>query len=84
MFGGLEGKQGKGEVTKPTNHVFKIRLAANNVCDWSLVQCSGDVPQSRTNHASCAIEQDRLLIFGGYYTSKNRFNDVYILKLTGN
>jgi hypothetical protein len=37
LFGGLEGKQGKGEVTKPTNHVYKIKLAANNTCDWTQV-----------------------------------------------
>jgi len=30
LFGGLEGKQGKGENTLPTNHVFKIKLAQVN------------------------------------------------------
>lgn len=82
MFGGLEGKTGKGERTGPTNDVFKITLAADK-CQWTYVQCQGDVPQPRTNHAACAISDDKMLIFGGYYTSKSRFNDTYILKLGG-
>jgi len=36
----------------------------------------------RTNHAACAITGDRLFIFGGYYTSNLRFNDVFMLKTT--
>lgn len=34
----------------------------------------------RTNHAACAVGNDKLLIFGGFYTSNLRFNDTYILR----
>lgn len=34
----------------------------------------------RTNHSACAIQNNEMLIFGGQYTSKLRFNDAFILK----
>ena len=44
--------------------------------------CGGDVPLERTNHAACAINGEKLFIFGGFYTSNLRFNDVYFLRTT--
>ena len=53
---------------------------ANNQCEWRLQPCSGDIPLARANHSACAIGPDRMLIFGGYYSSNQRFNDTFILK----
>jgi len=61
--------------------VYYLKLNQNN-CEWRLATCSGDAPYPRTNHAACAIDTDKLLVFGGYYTSSARFNDTFILKTT--
>jgi len=45
-----------------------------------MLACSGDVPLPRCYHAACAISLDKMLIFGGSFTSNLRFNDTYILK----
>ena len=34
----------------------------------------------RAYHAACVIGEDKMLIFGGYYTSNTRFNDTFYLK----
>ena len=49
-------------------------------CEWKIINCTGDIPLERAHHAACAISAEKMLIFGGYYTSKLRFNDTYILK----
>lgn len=36
----------------------------------------------RAHHAACAIGPDKLFIFGGYYSTSQRFNDVFILRTT--
>lgn len=61
--------------------MYTVKVQKDNI-DWRPIQCGGDVPLERTNHAACAINQDKLFIFGGFYTSNLRFNDVYILKTT--
>lgn len=45
---------------------------------------SGDPPKPRTGHTACAIGLDKMLVFGGYYTSNLRFNDTYMLKTSKN
>ena len=42
----------------------------------------GDIPLPRAHHSACAIKGDRLFIFGGYYSSKQRLNDAYILTMS--
>ena len=59
--------------------VYTVKMQKDNI-EWRQVPCGGDNPLERTNHAACAISQDKLFIFGGFYTSNLRFNDVYILK----
>ena len=36
---------------------------------------------ARAYHSACKIQNDRIMIFGGYYNSKSRFNDTYILSV---
>lgn len=43
LFGGLEGKTGKGAKSGPTNDVFRIKLTADK-CEWTHVATTGDVP----------------------------------------
>ena len=79
MFGGLEAPKQESSKIAPNNQVYTLRVVGNN-CEWRLVTCGGEVPLPRTNHAACAISNDKLFIFGGYFTSSLRFNDAYILK----
>jgi len=58
-----------------------VKLVKDNI-EWRQVQCGGDIPLERTNHCACAISAEKLFVFGGFYTSNLRFNDVYILKTT--
>ena len=48
---------------------------------WTQTDCDGEeIPLARTNHSACKISKNEMFVFGGYYTSKMRFNDVHILK----
>jgi dynein heavy chain len=77
MFGGLDSEKKNGKVA-PNNQVWTIRIGKN--CDIRLQQVSGDVPLPRTNHSACFVPPDKIVVFGGYYTTNQRFNDTYILK----
>lgn len=81
LFGGLESVS--NEKIGPSNSVYTMRLALNN-CQWSLNSCSGDIPLPRCNHSAVEINDSQMLIFGGYFNSKQRFNDTYVLRLNGN
>lgn len=81
MFGGIDPSIKKNGKIFPNNQVYTVKVVKDNI-EWRLVQCGGDVPLERTNHAACAISTDKLFIFGGFYTSNLRFNDVYMLKTT--
>jgi len=86
MFGGIDQSNKKNGKIFPNNQVFLIyfqvytvKIVKDNI-EWRPIPCGGDVPLERSNHAACAIGADKLFIFGGFYTSNLRFNDVYILK----
>ena len=81
LFGGLESFS--SEKIAASNSVFTMKLAKNN-CNWTLNNCSGDIPLARCNHAATEIQDGQMLVFGGYFNSKRRFNDTYILKVLGN
>jgi len=86
MFGGIDSPKDSPDKTKilPKNELYSIRItntpSTPNTAEWSLKQCTGDVPLARAYHSACKIGEDRMLVFGGYYTSNTRFNDTFILK----
>ena len=80
LFGGLETMS--SDKIGASNTVYTMRLALNN-CQWSLNNCSGDLPLPRCNHSAVEIKDNQMMIFGGYFSSKQRFNDTYILRLNG-
>ena len=83
MFGGLE-KPEKNNDTKqilPKNDLYALRIVNNTTVEWTLRQCLGDIPFSRAYHSACKVGEDRMFIFGGCYTSNERYNDTYYLKL---
>jgi len=79
LFGGLDNEKKDGKVG-PNNQVYALRLLSNNNCEWRLQKCEGSIPLARTNHAACAISNDEMMVFGGYFSTHQRFNDTYILK----
>jgi len=80
LFGGIDNSPKKNGKLYPNNQVYTIRIIGNNY-EWFQQQCTGEIPLPRSNHGACAIGQDRMFIFGGYYTSDTRFNDVYFLSV---
>jgi hypothetical protein len=83
MFGGLE-KPDKNTDQKqllPKSDLYAIRIVNNATVEWTLKQCLGDVPFPRAYHSACKVQEDKMFIFGGCYTSNERYNDTYYLKL---
>jgi len=58
-----------------------LRIVNNQTVEWTLRQCLGDVPFPRAYHAACKVGEDRMFVFGGCYTSNERYNDTFYLKL---
>jgi hypothetical protein len=83
MFGGLE-KPEKNTDTKnilPKNDLYALRIVNNQTVEWTLRQCLGEVPFPRSYHSACKVGEDKMFVFGGCYTSNERYNDTYYLKL---
>lgn len=83
MFGGLEKPDNNPDPSKllPKNDVYAIRIVNPTTVEWTLRQCTGEVPMPRAYHSACSIGMDRMFIFGGCYTSNLRYNDTFYLKL---
>ncbi|OMJ82808.1 hypothetical protein SteCoe_16405 [Stentor coeruleus] len=78
MFGGISAEL--KDRASPNNDVYTLRQVASEFM-WTKEKPRGDAPLPRAHHASCDLPKDRLLIFGGYFSSTQRFNDVFILDL---
>jgi dynein heavy chain len=83
LFGGLEKPEKFGEAKDflPKNDLYALRIVNNQQVEWTLKQCSGDVPLGRAFHSACKVNEDKMFIFGGCYTSNEKYNDTYYLKL---
>jgi Galactose oxidase, central domain len=82
MYGGLDAQSRLEGNIVPNGHVFTLRVSQKGEYVWAQTDCEGDeIPLPRTNHAACKIGKNEMFVFGGYYTSKKRFNDVHILKI---
>jgi hypothetical protein len=83
MFGGLEKPDINADPSKilPKNDLYAIRIVNNGQVEWTLKQCTGDIPMPRANHSACKVQEDKMFIFGGCYTSNLRYNDTFFLKL---
>jgi len=78
MFGGVAGGR-KVQNIAPNNELYMLKLGSVS-CDWiKLINTHGQGPQPRTQHSATAIDDGKLLIFGGYFSTNNRFNDVVVL-----
>lgn len=75
MFGGITADK---ERAITTNDVFTLRIHGGEWV-WNREKPRGDIPLPRAHHAACEIAGDRLLVFGGIYTSNQKFRDIYLL-----
>lgn len=83
LFGGLEKPEKFNDPKDflPKNDLYALRIVNNQTVEWTLKQCSGDIPLGRAFHSACKVQEDKMFIFGGCYTSNERYNDTYYLKL---
>jgi hypothetical protein len=82
LFGGLDNKKKDGKI-RPNNQVYTLKVNAKEESVWTEITCDGDeIPMPRSNHAACKIDNTNMFVFGGLYSSNQRFNDVHILKCT--
>lgn len=82
MFGGLDDKKKDGK-TRPNNQVYTLKMSAKDEAVWAEIMCDGnEIPMPRSNHAATKIDNVSMFVFGGLYSSNQRFNDVHILKCT--
>mmetsp|Transcript_122419 Transcript_122419/g.346080 ORF Transcript_122419/g.346080 Transcript_122419/m.346080 type:complete len:882 (-) Transcript_122419:135-2780(-) len=49
---------------------------------WEFLDCTGEVPQSRSGH-TCALHKNRYLYIFGGFDGSNCFDDLYVLDLDG-
>lgn len=81
LYGGLDANSRVEGNILPNGQVYTLRINQKGEYVWSLTDCDGEeIPLPRTNHAACKIGKNEMFVFGGFYTSKKRFNDVHILK----
>jgi len=80
LFGGLDNEKKNGKVA-PNNEVYTLKLMQKEQCNWKLESPGGEMPLPRSNHTACSIGDNEMLVFGGLYSSNQRFNDTYILKI---
>jgi dynein heavy chain, axonemal len=73
LFGGIDHKSPPG----PSNEMFCLKLQ-NDAFAWKKVTVTGDKPLARWRHSATVVDGTAILIFGGFHSSTNRFNDVHI------
>ena len=79
LFGGLDNEKKEQKKIAPNNQVFSMKIMNTQTVQWTKNQCQGQIPLPRSNHSAVAIDKNKMVIFGGLFTSNLRFNDVYIL-----
>jgi dynein heavy chain len=72
MFGGID----EGKPVGPNNDMYILKIGASEL-EWSRADQDDDVPGPRWKHSACMVDEINLMIFGGFHSSTNRFNDVW-------
>mmetsp|Transcript_126958 Transcript_126958/g.367476 ORF Transcript_126958/g.367476 Transcript_126958/m.367476 type:complete len:870 (+) Transcript_126958:2-2611(+) len=68
-----------GDCAQPSVVAGRPECPAQYPC-WEALECSGEVPQSRSGH-TCALHQNRYLYIFGGFDGSNCFDDLYVLDL---
>ena len=74
MFGGTE----KGKPIGPCNDMFILKIGASEL-EWTRLETpdKDTAPAPRWKHTAVMVDDINLMIFGGFHSSTNRFNDVW-------
>ena len=78
MFGGCDEDMPPG----PSNQLYRLKLSppdSRTSMEWTLPRVSGEPPMARWLHSSTPLDKKRILMFGGFHSDTNRFNDIHIL-----
>ena len=73
LFGGIDHKSPPG----PTNELYCLKMQ-NDAFVWKKIECGGDKPLPRWRHSATIVDGTSILIFGGFHSSTNRFNDIHV------
>uniref|UniRef100_A0A7S2QUS9 Uncharacterized protein n=1 Tax=Triparma pacifica TaxID=91992 RepID=A0A7S2QUS9_9STRA len=74
LFGGL------GEVNSPpapSNDLFLLRMGSAEM-EFTALDLPGTKPPPRWRHTASLIDQNQILLFGGFASSTQRYNDVWV------
>ena len=74
VFGGCDQKLPPG----PTNDLFVLRFTSGDY-EWERRKVEGTAPMARYRHTATVFDATKILIFGGFKSGSNRFNDVHVL-----
>ena len=76
MFGGLDHSLPPG----PTSDLCVLQLGneGSQEMEWMRPNTLGVPPLERWHHSTTLYEKNKLVIFGGFHSSTNRFNDVHV------
>jgi hypothetical protein len=75
LFGGNDYRKPAG----PNNELYKLELSSSEAANWTKIETNGPWPEPRSHHTATAYD-GKLIIFGGFRSSTQRFNDVWIFE----
>ena len=73
LFGGCDDQEPAG----PTDELFLLRMASAEF-QWSRPRANGGPPGARWRHTATVFDKTKICIFGGFFNSACRYNDVWI------
>ena len=76
MFGGCDDAQPYG----PTNDMFLLQMSGTEF-EWARVEAPDDGPAPRWKHSACMVDDLNLMVFAGFHSATNRFNDVWYFNI---
>ena len=74
LFGGIDHASPPG----PSNDIYRLKLK-NDAFTWSKINATGLAPLPRWRHTANVFDETSVVIFGGFHSSTNRFNDIHVL-----
>ena len=73
MFGGLGDSSPPG----PSNDLFILRMGSAEM-EFTALDLPGTKPPPRWRHTASVIDSNQILMFGGFASSTQRYNDAWV------
>ncbi len=81
LFGGLSADEDSPPEVR--NDLYMLKMAASTAnpfqMEWKQLPATGEPPRPRSSHSAVKLNDDRIMIFGGFLDSKTRYNDCHVL-----